>query len=314
MHLVKIINDKGSFAIAVIALIVVLVLVLAFAAVLFLPVKAVNFDQTKTVSSVSGVDKLNLKLNADLGEVRVIYTNLTGQALNLHVVAKGAVGYLMNPETISLDFIQSTSADTAIVNASLNVKDRLLGASNLKVRCDVLIGCSMRSKLDITSGIGSISVNTTNASALDRVVLSTSTGAASLHLTPGVNVYGDISITTNVGAAILVWNDPIVKQDIKVVASAKTGGVELNLSQSITMNKNVSLNGTVATGGVDMNLNINGNIGAEVNSSNELGGVHISKKVGFTGSDRALTSTNYPASGNFVVHLETRTGGVEDII
>jgi hypothetical protein len=302
--LFKISDNKGSFAIAVIALIVVLIVVLAFAAVMFLPVKGVNFDESRSVSSAAGVKKLNLTLSTDVGEVRVIYTNLTGQALNLHVVAKGSVGYFMNANPISLDFVQGTSADTAIVSVIVSVKDRLLGSSNMNLRCDLMIDSSMRSKLNLATSFGSVMVNTTNASAIDQVSLSAKTGAVTLHVASGVSVYGDISLSTNIGLSVIDWNDAAVKQDIKVVASTEIGGVEFKVNQTTTMDRTVSLNGTAATGEVFLDLNIKGNVGAEINSSTD-------SKIGFIGSDRALTSTNYPDTGNFAIRLSTNAGGVE---
>ena len=204
----KISDKKGSFTIAVAALIVVLVVVLAIAAVLFLPVKAVNFNEYRSVQAATGVNKLNLKLSADFGEVRIVYTNLSGQALNLHVNAKGSVGYLMDPNSVSLDFVQSTSADTLIVNATVNVKDRLLGESNMNLHCDVLVDNSMRSKLDLSTSAGSIMVNTTNATAFDQIKMSAKAGAVTLRVVSGVSLYGDISLSTNLGASILDWTDP----------------------------------------------------------------------------------------------------------
>ena len=311
-HLFKISDDKGSFALVVVVLIVVLVVVLAVAAVLFLPVKPVNFDESKSVTSVAGVDRLDLRLNADLGEVRVIYTNLSGQALTLHVVAKGSVGLLMDPNSISLDFVQSTSADTALVNASLNIKDRLLGAANLNVLCNILIDNSMRSKLDLSTSAGSVTVNGTNASAFDQVSLNAKAGEVKMIVAPSASLYGNISLSTNIGASILDWQNPTVKQVIAVSVSTKTGGVELNLNQTVPMNGSVILNGNTEVGGVALNLGIGGNVGAVINSSTQLGGVHVGSKVGFNGSDNSLTSTNYPgAGGNFGVVLRTNVGGVE---
>ncbi len=307
----KISDEKRSFSIIVAVLIAILLVTLVFAAVLFLPVKAVNFDESRSVPSAAGVNKLNLRLSADFGEVRVIYTNLTGQALNLHVFAKGSVGYFMNANSISLDFVQSTSADTATVNASINVGDRLLGVSNLILRCDVMVDSSMRSKLDLSTAVGSITVNTTNASALDQISLSAKTGGVTLRVASGVSLYGDISLSTSIGASVLDWQNPSVKQDIIVVAATKTGGVDLHLNQTTPMNKTVSFNGTTAIGGVSLNLDIRGNVSASINSSSEFGGVHVSSKTGFTGADKALTSTNYPSNGIFAVNLRTNIGGVE---
>jgi hypothetical protein len=304
-------DDNGIFTIVVAVLIVVLLVALAFLALLFLPVKAVNFDESKSVSSVAGVNKLNLRLSADAGEVRVIYTNLSGQALSLHVTAKGSVGFLQDPNSISLDFVQSTSADTALVNASVIVKSHLLGASNLNLHCDVMIDRSMRSKLDLSTSAGSINVNSTNASAFDKVSLSAKAGAVTLFIAPNVSLYGDISLSTNIGASVLGWQNPVVQQNINVTASTKTGGVVLNVNQTAPMNRMVSLNGNTEVGGVSLNLGLGGNVGASINSTTQVGGVHVSSKVGFTGADSSLTSTNYPASGNFRTTLRTNVGGVD---
>jgi hypothetical protein len=306
------VSDKnGSFAIAVVALMVVLVVVLSIAAVLFLPVKSVNFDESRSVTSTAGVNKLSLRLSADLGEVQVTYANLSGLALSLHVTAKGSVGFLMDPNTISLDFVQSTSADTALVNASVNVRDRLLGASNLNLHCIVQIDDSMRSKLDLSTSTGSVLVNSTNASAFDQISMSVKTGAVNLKIASGVSLYGDITLSTNVGASVLDWTDPLVMEDIKVVSSTKTGGLEMNINQTAPMDRTVILNGTTATGGVSLNMGIRGNVSASIESETGLGGVHVGSRTGFNGTDNALKSTNYPSSGNFEVTLKTNVGGVD---
>ena len=304
-------DQKGVVTIIVVVLIIVLVLAVAIAAVLFLPVKSVNFDDTISVPMVAGVDKLSLRLSADLGEVNVIYTNLTGQALILHAVAKGSVGLLMDPNSISLSIVKSNSTNTALVNASLNVKNHLVGAANLNVRIDVLIDNSMRSKLDMSTAAGSVTVNGTNASAFDQVGLSAKAGAVKMIVAPGVSLYGNISLSTSVGASELQWQNPLVKQDINVAVTTKTGGVVVNLNQTVPMNRTVSLSGSTEVGGVALNLGIGGNVAATINSSAQLGGVQVGNKVGFSGSDSALRSTNYPAAGNFGIVLRTNVGGVE---
>jgi len=307
----KISNGNGGIAVVVAVLVVVLVVVLAIAAVLIFPVKAVNFDESRDVNSTAGVDKLSLRLNADFGEIKVTYTNLSGQVLSLHVSAKGSVGFLMDPDTISLTFVQSTSSDTALVNASVNVKDRLAGASNLNLRCDIQINNSIRSKLDLSTSVGSILVNGTNASAFDQVSLSAKTGAVTLKVASGVSLNGDITLATNVGASILDWRNPDVKKDIKVVTETKAGGVEIRVNQTAPMNKTVTLNGTTAAGGIVLNMGIRGNLSASIDSKADLGGVHIGSRTGFNGTDSALTSTNYPSTGYFAVNLRTNVGGVD---
>jgi len=170
----------------------------------------------------------------------------------------------------------------------------------MNLHCDVLVDNSMRSKLDLSTSAGSIMVNTTNATAFDQIKMSAKAGAVTLRVVSGVSLYGDISLSTNLGASILDWTDPVVKQNIAVETSTRAGGVELHLNQTAPMDKMVTFSGTTATGGVSLNMDIRGDVGATINSTTNVGGVHVASKTGFVGNDRELSSTNYPAAGNLL--------------
>ena len=58
----------------------------------------------------------------------------------------------------------------------------------------------MRSKLDLSTSAGSVTVNATNATAFDQVSLNAKAGAVSCIVAPGTSLYGNISLSTNIGA------------------------------------------------------------------------------------------------------------------
>ena len=55
---------------------------------------------------------------------------------------------------------------------------------------------------------------------------------------------------------------------------------------------------------------IRNNVGAIIDSHNSFGGISIQQQQGFLGNQSLLQSTNYPAENNFLVNLETTTGGI----
>jgi hypothetical protein len=65
------------------------------------------------------------------------------------------------------------------------------------------------------------------------------------------------------------------------------------------------------TGGVNFAVDIQGDVGAEIESIVTTGGIDVDRQVGFSGTAFLLRSDNYPANHNFDVSLETTTGGID---
>ncbi len=65
------------------------------------------------------------------------------------------------------------------------------------------------------------------------------------------------------------------------------------------------------TGGVNFAIDIQGDVGAKIASSVTTGEIDVLRKVGFSGSDAALHSSNYPSGYIFEITLRTTTGGID---
>jgi len=71
------------------------------------------------------------------------------------------------------------------------------------------------------------------------------------------------------------------------------------------------LRAETTTGGVDLTIVIQDDVGAKIESSVTTGGIDIERQVGFSGAESSLQSDNYPANTNFDVTLKTITGGID---
>jgi hypothetical protein len=72
---------------------------------------------------------------------------------------------------------------------------------------------------------------------------------------------------------------------------------------------NVTVNARTTTGSINLDMEIDGDVGARVESATDLGRitVHVER---FSGDQSPIQSNNYPAGNNFLVALSTETGGI----
>lgn len=145
---------------------------------------------------------------------------------------------------------------------------------------------------------------------LNSLSLEVTTGGVEANLVAGVVVAGDVSVRTTTGGAKLNWDNVFATGDLLVEVGATTGGVEVHVQQDDLVHE-IDLNAETTTGGVDLTIDIQGDVGALIESSTTTGGIDINRQVGFSGTESALRSDNYPASGNFNIILRTTTGGID---
>jgi hypothetical protein len=69
------------------------------------------------------------------------------------------------------------------------------------------------------------------------------------------------------------------------------------------------VNAETTTGGINLAMAINDDVGARIGSHTGVGGISVEQQ-GFSGNQSLLQSSNYPAGSNFLVNLRTTTGGI----
>ena len=302
---------RRPFLLPVAILVAVLLTAVMVSVLVFLPFTSVNFNQTNQVASKAGVDSLSLDFQADVANVNVYFKNLSGKMVVLNVTADGYVGILSDPNrTVAVAFDQKTANHTAIVTSRVSRVEGWPLSYNLNVVCNVYIDPTVRLKLSIRSNVGQISMNAGAPVTLDGLYLQATTGSVEANFTQGVVIGGGLSLRTTTGSVRFNMDRAEVSGNVSATVQSTTGSVSVNVVGNERLSGNVTLNAGTTTGSVNLDMVIRNNVGAIIDSHNSFGGISIQQQQGFLGNQSLLQSTNYPAENNFLVNIETTTGGI----
>lgn len=317
--------ERRPMSILPIVLIAIIVIAAVAAALAFLPIRPVNVGPTHSRMSVpykSGVDTLIFDLTAELAHVNIIFENLTGESqspliiLNANASATVRVGIFGSADNTTLERFMPVWDDETednVLTVTVTQDVDTIGwprYSSLNVTFDVHIDHSLKTSLDVKTTTGGIDLETQAGIVLDSLILDVTTGGVEAELVEDVIVAGNVSVSATTGGVELFWDDVTISDDVQVNAVTITGGVDVSITQE-ELSGNVTLEARATTGGVSFAIDIKGDVGAKIVSSVTTGGVDAKRRVGFSGLDDDLHSSNYPASQNFDVNLETVTGGID---
>ncbi len=312
-------RPMNVLAIVLIALLVIAAVIVAIVAITFLPIRAVDVERQMSVPYTSGVNTLNLDLIADVASVNIAFEDLTDELQSPSIVldasATARAGVFASPD--SLERFMPVWHDetegnvlTVTVRQDIDTLD-WTWYSSLKITFDIRIDPSMDTSLNIKTNTGGILLDTEAGVNLTSLSLEATTGGVEASLVDDIVVAGDISVETTTGGVKLFWDNVIVTNDIQVDALTTTGGVVVDVKQDKELSQNVDLKADATTGGVNFAVDIQGDVGAEIESIVTTGGIDVDRQVGFSGTAFLLRSDNYPANHNFDVSLETTTGGID---
>jgi hypothetical protein len=289
-------------------LIIVLVVVVAAVVVAFIPIQPVNFNQLDEASAAN-VDSLRLTVNADIASVNVMLRDLPGnQRAAVDVSATGWRGIFGTDRPLSLSFDENTQGSTLVYVVSVS---RAVGwpIFTLNATCDVYVDPSVSLVVTVSTSTGAITMNADREATFERLVLHATTGSVVANVKEDTVIAGDFSLETTTGSVQLLWDEVNVTGNIPVNVKTTTGSVDVNITQTRQLGGNVTLDAEATTGGVNLAMNIQGDVAAKISASTSLGGIDVNQQ-GFLGNTTPLQSSNYPSGGNFDVTLKTSLGGI----
>jgi len=304
-------EERRPIGALTIVLVVILVSAAAIVTIAFLPVRAVDISESRDVLYQAGVDTVNLNFTADVALVNVAFEDLVDKLVTLDVSVTGRVGALVSTDLLDLTFDNTTIDNVLTVTSELDITG---GGwpwySSLNVTCNIRIDHSMNASLDVKTSTGGITMGTQAGVVLNSLSLEATTGGVEANLVEDIVVAGDVSVKTTTGGVKFSWRNVIVTRDVLVDVETTTGGVDVDVTQEEELLGNVTLEAEATTGGVNFAIDIQGDVGAKIESSVTTGGIDIDGQVGFGGTESLLRSDNYPAGSNFNVSLKTTTGGI----
>jgi hypothetical protein len=291
-------------------LIAVLLTAVIAAAVIFLPVTAVNINQTRQVDSEVGVDNLILDFQADVAQVNVFFENLPNKMLFLNATASGWTGLLGDPsKSMAVTFYSETVNDTVTARSRVSHANIWPPQFSLNVVCDLYIDPSAKLNLTIHSDVGKITINAASRMTFEELNLETTTGSIDASLSKDTVVAGSVSLKTTTGSVQFRMDETDVSGNVSVNLQSTTGAVNADLTATKRLSGNATVNAMSTTGSVNLHMAIDSDVGARIESDAGLGKITLDVKR-FSGNQSPIQSNNYPAGSNFLVNLRTETGGI----
>lgn len=302
----------GITTLTLVVVIVVLILVVSvLVMILVLPIKPIDITQHREVPTQEGVENIDLDLVGNIGSVEVIFDDLENELITVDVHVAGTIGIFDSAEEYNLTFDHSVSDDTLLVDVDLDPGDLFRTVSFLDIDCEVVIDRSLRTDLNVLTNTGRVVLSTAQNVNITGVSLSTNTGSVEAHFAPDTVLSNEVSMSTNTGSVDLHWDDITLFENTSITLSTNTGSVGIEIDQTVPMGHDVEISGTTVTGGVSVDIVVQGNVSSTIDWVVNLGSADIKHNIGFTQTGDHLQSDNYPSSEKIGVDVSTNTGGID---
>jgi hypothetical protein len=274
------------------------------------PLKAVNFSQSNSAAAVDGVDMVRLNFQADVAEINLIPTSLSGELVRVDVSASGSMGLFGSADRpVQFSFSNQTSEGTLTVSSKVTREDMWPFSFNLQVICDVYVDRSVVLDVTVQTTVGTVTLDTDQSPVTFKELnLRSTTGRMQTTLSSGTVLDGDVSVSSTTGSINFLFNGQVVRKTA-INLGTTTGAINVGISQAGTLGGDVSLDVTTTTGSIDCAVTVGDNVGSQIISQTSTGSISVDAQ-NFIGDKSPISSTNYPAADNINVNLATTTGSI----
>ncbi len=297
---------KDPLIVVVIGLVVILVAAAVIVAFLFTPTTPWSSSQT-LLDSTPSVDTLNLNFQADAGQINVIAQKIAGYNVLIHVQANGSRGYFGSPDNYSVSFSNQTVGGILNVNSKVTFDDMVSSRAN--VVCTVYVDPAVKLNLNVTSLAGQVSFSGEKATAIQALMLHSNAGSVDANVA-NATVAGDLALSTNAGSINYRMSEAAVSGNRTITLHSNAGEVNVDVTQTSTMQGNIQLNASTNLGSVNLGVDIDNGVSARITSHSNLGSIDTQTN-NFSGDKSPLQSNNYPAASN--IEISNRVNGFGDI-
>jgi predicted membrane protein len=297
---------KEPLILAGIGLIVILVTAVVVAVLLTAPMSTWDFSRSLE-DETPNVETLNLNFETNIGEVNVTPLEVGDNNIGIYVTANGSRGMFGGNEIpVSVSFDNQTVGETLTVNSKVSFGNAM--AMRVNVRIEIFVNPALNLNINVTTNAGSINLASDRAATFQSLNLQTHAGSveASMH---NAAIAGNVSLATNAGSVYFGMSQSIVEGNNTVNVESNAGSITLDITQTKFMQGNMQVNAQTNLGSVDVGLEIDGDVGAKITSSTNLGAINANTN-NFSGNQSPIQSNNYPAASNIEIYCTTNLGSV----
>jgi hypothetical protein len=300
----------SGMAVALAALVVVVALIIPL---VFLEFRHVAVDEVTAVPS-NGSGRLDLNLEASLGEVEVIFLPLDGDAVKVSATIRGRANFFGQGSPLRMDVTSQNITDeggsSQFVNVSLNTYAPWPHYSLDQVNYTISVNEGLRSSLNITVTTGGVALATTRGTVLERLEINSTVKGARISLENGTVLAGDIRVHTATGGTMLWWNNLSVEGDRNVTLTESSGLINGRFVQQVPMTARVNVTTRDVLGEVRLAFDLVGNVSAEVRCVWQIGEPEVIDLGGFTGDPLSFHSINHPTGTLFAAEANCSLGNI----
>lgn len=303
-------RDRSGLAGILIVILIVVIVIIAAIALFLIPFKSVSINDSQKADLAPDVSSLSMNVSMDAGSVTVNFVNDSSVAASMSVVGSHRSGLLGPDRPVNVSWNVANGTERMAIDLNISMGRNIGFFTSSDVRCTLNISSQLRTSLSVTSSLGGVNVTTVDGVTLTGANLRASAGGIRVNMTSGTTLDGPLKLNTSLGGLDLGWTDLTTTDNASVDLSASAGGIRLFMLQTSDLGSNMTVRSTASLGGIDVTLDLRGNNSARVQSHADLGGVRISERNGFNGTDENLTSINYPASSSLDIKSNASAGGV----
>jgi hypothetical protein len=305
-------SQQGVATLTLVVVVAVVIMVVTIAVlILVIPIKPVDITEYREVPTQSGVENIDLNLEGNIGTINVTFGDLHDKLLTLQVRVRGAVNIFDDPGDYNPAFEYDFSGDTLDVDVDLEPTNIFTGIRFLVVECEVVISEELNADLDVMTTTGGVRLITSPHTNLTNTRLVTTTGSVEAYLDTGTTLWNDVTMSTNTGSVDLQWEDIVLAQNISVTLSTNTGSVDFEGKQTVPLGSDLEVSSSTHTGRVSADIEIGGNVSAEIDWSVGTGQTEIHRGIGFSKDGNHMESHNFPDEDSISISMNTSTGGVD---
>jgi len=293
--------------IGAIVLVSILVIGVVVAALFATPFINVSIGQTYQDDTVD-INKLDFNFESNRAQVNVFTLDMNNNNFVIEIQGSAFKGMFGGNSDSPIQFSLYNDTTNGVQTVTIKLEESN-AFSRYNVVCNVYVNPALTINLNITSKAGQVNLINDKPTTFESINLETSAGDVGANL-QNATVIGNVTLRTQAGTVDFRTSQILVEGNNTISLHSNAGSINMDLTQTKTLQGNLQVNATAELGSVNVGLSIDGSVGAKIISQTTLGSIHTNLQH-FSGNQSLIESDNYPAADNIEINNRTNLGSID---
>jgi len=293
--------------IGAIVLVSILVIGVVVAALFATPFINVSIGQTYQDDTVD-INKLDFNFESNRAQVNVFTLDMNNNNFVIEIQGSAFKGMSGGNSDSPIQFSLYNDTTNGVQTVTIKLEESN-AFSRYNVVCNVYVNPALTINLNITSKAGQVNLINDKPTTFESINLETSAGDVGANL-QNATVISNVTLRTQAGTVDFRTSQILVEGNNTISLHSNAGSINMDLTQTKTLQGNLQVNATAELGSVNVGLSIDGSVGAKIISQTTLGSIHTNLQH-FSGNQSLIESDNYPAADNIEINNRTNLGSID---